>query len=716
MLHPRSPRCQSAEFQRPSLSPFEVLMASTMLLVASCSSSDDGGGGSGDVGAPVRTYVAETNSLEVSFILRGSADLTPNQQLISAASGGMAFDYLGNLYQASPPGALNGPSIKVLRQAARRSFGNEEGGFSGEFDHKIEGFATTLVEPRSVALAHGSGRILVADSGDSSVKVFAMTSGGEAPPIFQSTTPVPPWDLAYDEPSDRLYVTQADGSVAFFDQFLELRPASPSGSILPSLDGTTPLSTDLRGIALLAGPGGEVGLVVSDFGAEENGTDGSILVFDDVRTASGPVAPDQVMGGATAQLRGPVDLAVSADGYLRVVDGEARRVLIYPSSGAGRFQAAPSSTRSYFAPSAIALEPIDPVRNYLTASDLDSPAAPIVELVLGTSPSGVNGEVLRAPADLSGPPTAAFDPGKPLRGLGIDMLGTVYTSSIEDSFIGPVGATRAMNRLALERGTGMDVTYDPAFDRLIWIELLFSPAPTPVAPTALEIDDERGLLIVSDPGKPGIWTFGSNGGIWRAQDFPPNSDPLDLVEGGFAIGLAEPAMTDYDAGADSLYVAVSNGTIYCFEGFTGSTGTLPDRVINPADAQGLSQVSRNLSGLVHDVERDLLIVSDLGDDAGLGNDGAIFVIEGASQASGLTATVSRIAGASTGLDEPTGLAWDGSSLWVADRANGMVSRFDDLLSLDGDVAPTATLAVPDVSFVVLRAEGLAPTSGGSIGQ
>lgn len=106
----------------------------------------------------------------------------------------------------------------------------------------------------------------------------------------------------------------------------------------------------------------------------------------------------------------------------------------------------------------------------------------------------------------------------------------------------------------------------------------------------------------------------------------------------------------------------------------------------------------------------------MGTDTGLGNDGAILLFDGAQFASGLTAPIATIAGAATGLDDPVGLAWDGSTLWVADRANGTISRFDDFMTLDGDVAPSASLAVPDVVAVSLRPEGLAPTTGGSLGQ
>ncbi|MFT6110186.1 MAG: hypothetical protein ACJA2W_003111 [Planctomycetota bacterium] len=266
-----------------------------------------------------------------------------------------------------------------------------------------------------------------------------------------------------------------------------------------------------------------------------------------------------------------------------------------------------------------------------------------------------------------------------------------------------------LNRVALERGTGADLAYDPSRDRALEIEgNPFFPVPKPVAPTALDVDEPTSLIVLSDPARPGIWSFGILAG--------PASEEISVVDTGMAVGSAEPRGLDYDAGTDTLYAAISNGTIYVYESFRGVMGESPDRTITPADSIGASQVSTSLAGLVHDRSRNLLIVSDVGAAAGAASDGALYVFDVVSGASGLTSPIATITGASTGLDEPVSIAWNGSSLWVADQENGTISRFDDFLTLDGDVAPTATLAVPDVISVSVKAQGLAPTSGGSIGQ
>ncbi len=687
-----------------------ALAAPILLSAVACSggSSSHGAalGASGSVGAPVTTYVTFVRPHGIASIVRGDGAFESAFQVINEAEGGMAFDYLGNLYQADLQGDEGG-AIQIMTGASRRSYGNQQGSLNPSFDRAIVGFSTTLDEPRSVALAHGPGLVLVTDSGAAEVKVFGASAGGDVPPTFTVPTAAAPWDLAYDEPSDRLYVTLMDGTIEVFDDFLAAQPPTSSRTIVPSLDGVEASGSDLRGIALLPHDTG-MGLVVSDVGELENGIDGAIFVFDDVSAAAGLTIPSQTLRGAGPGLRDPLDLALSPDGYLRVVDSDASQALVFPARSTRRFEGAPSVTRPFLNARAIVIEPTDPERDILPASDLDSEDAAIGEIVAITAPRGTAGAIMRLSADLQTAPHASFDPGLDPRGLGLDYFGNVYTTFSQPGGSGAYeGGVRVFNRLGLERGTGTEMAYDPSRDRALEIKgSPFFPVPKPVAPSGLDVDECTQTIVFSDPERPGIWSFGMNAG--------PESEELDVIDQGLALGTAEPAQLDYDAASDTLYVAISNGTVYVYEHFRAVPGDAPDRTITPTDSVGASQVSTNLKGLVHDAERDVLIVSDVGAGSGTGNDGAIYVFEAASAATGLYAPLLTIEGPATGLDQPVGLAWNGSSLWVADQANGTISRFDDLLTLDGNVAPAASIAVPDVISVALRAEGLSPTTGGSI--
>lgn len=692
--------------------PKPLFLLPLTLALGSCGGSGgDGSVTSGVTGAPVTTYVNFVRGNGIASVARGNGAFESSFQVINEAQGGMAFDYLGNLYQADirlDGGTDEVGAIQIISQASRRSFEQGLGSFNNSFDREIFGFSTTLEQPRSVALAQAAGWLFVADSGDPGIKVFGSSAGGDVAPRFTATAAAAPWDLAYDEPNDRLYVTLVDGTIAVFDDFVATEAVVPARTIVPSLDGGAQSSSDLRGIAILPSETG-TGLVVSDFGAADGGVDGALYVFDDASAADGLTLPDQTIQGPNSGLLAPLDLAVSADGFLRIVDAESNRALVFPSTGTRRFAPVPSFSRDFENPRAIAVEVSSPVFETATASDLDAPQSPVVELVVATAPAGMNGQILRMQADLSGAATAMFDPGAVIGGLNVDFLGNVHATFTQDFGAGPAGGVRVLNRLAVSRGTGLDIAFDASSDRLLEIEgNPFFPVDMPATPRAVEVDETSGLIILSDPGFPGIWGFGLTAGS--------EADTTTLLQEGLATGTDEPGQLDYDAASDTLYVAMSNGTIFVYENYVSQPGEAPDRIITPTNEVGAGQVSTRLVGLVHDAQRDLLLVTDAGSDVGLGNDGALYVFDVASEASGLTPPTAVLSGASTGFDEPVHLAWDGASLWVADSSNGTISRFDDLLTLTGDVAPSAIVAVPDVISVVLRAEGLSPATGGSTGQ
>ncbi len=172
-----------------SAAPIVLASVASLLtsILGSCGSSDDdSSGASGDVGAAVTTYVGILRESGIASFRRGDATFQSSFQIINEAEGGFALDFLGNLYQADPTGAFGPGAIRVMSQARLRTFGNGTGtglgSFNPLFDRSIEGASTTLAEPRSVALAHGQGLLMVADSGDSTVKVLGASAGGDVPP------------------------------------------------------------------------------------------------------------------------------------------------------------------------------------------------------------------------------------------------------------------------------------------------------------------------------------------------------------------------------------------------------------------------------------------------------------------------------------------------------------------------------------------------------
>lgn len=662
-------------------------------------------------GDPLTTYVGYTRANGIASISRGDETFAEEFSLIAEGEGGLALDYFGTAYQAdlgvdqlgNPVGA-----VLVLWRVRDRSYERGTGAFNDSFDRRISGFFTTLVEPRDVALAHGPGALIVSDSGDDAIKVWGTTAGGDVPPLFTAMPGGTPWGLAYDDESDRLYAALLDGTVAVFDDFVLAEPAAATRTIVPSLDGATQSTTSLRGIALDPRPGIDR-LVVSDVGEALNGPDGALYVINGASLASGPSVALALTGSATT-LADPLDVVVSADGRVRVVDGETERLLVFgpdalpAGAGASPRDVPPGIVRSRENPVGLALEPASPVRAIAALDDIEDPSLPLDAVAVATNPMSGAGEVFTVDPLLAGPRMRTFNLGQPALSLTLDALGCAYVGT-DDGFATSIAA---IHRFATERGVGADTTFDLSRDRSVMIAADpfdgFDPALGRVV--AADLNEATGRLFYSDATLPGVRALGRSAGN-EARD-------LSRLESGFVAGEAEPRGLDYDADTDTLWVGLSNGAIYVYENVTHAIGTMPDRVITPSDAFGAVQISSDIGDLEYDATRDVLIVADRGQDAGAGPDGAIYRFDSPRTASGLTAPDAVVSGGLTSLDDPVSMAWNGSTLWVADRAAGEVRSYDEFLMASGAIAPTAVLAVPGVSAIALVPVGIAPASGGSI--
>jgi hypothetical protein len=164
---------------------------------------------------------------------------------------------------------------------------------------------------------------------------------------------------------------------------------------------------------------------------------------------------------------------------------------------------------------------------------------------------------------------------------------------------------------------------------------------------------------------------------------------------------------DFDAANNRLFVSTTIGTVLVYDDFLETRGgNGPDRVMTPV--MGGAKASANFHEILYIPERDMLFVVDVGEatttsQEGFDNDGMIWVLENASSADGDVAARARIVGNNTQLGNPVGIDFDGSSLYVAEKAKSLVLRFDDVLTLTGDVnlAPSAAVTVVEPESVVL---------------
>jgi hypothetical protein len=218
-------------------------------------------------------------------------------------------------------------------------------------------------------------------------------------------------------------------------------------------------------------------------------------------------------------------------------------------------------------------------------------------------------------------------------------------------------------------------------------------------PKDLVVVEEANVIIVADFAGKDIRVFDR-----AARD---DAAPLFIMT---VLGSTEGSVwgVDFDVTNHRLFVATTVGTVLVYDDFLETQGKNgPDRIITPAPNG--TKASSNFHELVYIPEQDVLVVVDVGHATSLGqegfdNDGMIWVLENASQANGNVTPRARIAGASTLLGNPVGLALDGSTLYVAEKAKSLILRFDNVLGLTGDnnLAPSAAVTVLEpesVTFV-----------------
>lgn len=687
---------------RPHLS-ITLLVAG---LAAACSSDDDNVGGGGPApdldGPPLTTYVARSAT---SDVVRGDEGFSASATLFSGADEGLDLDYYGNLYQARDDGGGNG-ELRVFSRARARA--DLDTFTSPDTDRTIAGATTTLAAPKGIHIVHGAGLVLVADNGDSMVKVFGTQATGDVAPIAATAMPAAPWDVFHDEVTDRLFVALTDGTLVVIDNYAGGGFAGPvSRTITPSDAAmTTQVSVNLHGLAYDRMTDT---MVVSDVGMAASDTDGAIFVLANASTADGMVAPASTISGPRTLLGNPVDIALDGE-RLRVAEkaNGAGRMLIFNGvlTGAGG-DIAPAVSVAAAAPEAVTTEVLAPTYR-ADVSDLDGPTAAVLDGVITTQNDAANtGADIRRhdPSDLSMlTGMSTLDAVLGVESVDVDARGNLYVTADDGA---GAGSIFVMDRGATSRTTE---DFDDARDRQIASTAL-------MAPKGIEVVGDRGLIMVADVGASAVLAF-------DMESAPTTGMPS--VPAALTITTAAPPWDlDYDGVNDRLFVALTNGTVEVYDDLLdGAMAPMAaDRTFSIADSAvaGVAY-STNLHGIVYDADDDRLVVSDVVTPSGVGSDtdGRLFVVENASAQDGVADPSVHIEGASTLLGNPVDIAFDGVNLFVAEKANngGRALAFLDVANIDTsvstDVAPDVMVAATDVESIVLVPTGLAPTTGGSI--
>jgi len=89
-----------------------------------------------------------------------------------------------------------------------------------------------------------------------------------------------------------------------------------------------------------------------------------------------------------------------------------------------------------------------------------------------------------------------------------------------------------------------------------------------------------------------------------------------------------------------------------------------------------------------------LVISDVGSAADA-SDGKLYVIPGAGSADGITDVSVNIAGPNSMLGNPVDLMLSNGHVYVAEKSNGMILRFDNILNAaSGDITPSFSMMYP----------------------
>ncbi|KGD66268.1 NHL repeat containing protein [Alcanivorax nanhaiticus] len=598
----------------------------------------------------------------------------------SNANEGMVLDLLGNLYAASDISASPSQFQVVHRTSSRPDEATSNLGLDREVD------APGSANLKGVAIAHQAGLIFAANVGGNSIEVYGTAAGEEATPLASTSLPGNAWDLVYNETLDRAFLAMTNGTILVIDNYVAGDFSAMAARTITPGDGMA--VSNIHGIAYRADIDT---LVVTDVADPGVADDGKIFVISSASTAEGMVTPDRTIAGPSTLLGNPVDLILEGNRAF-IAEKSNDAILVYNNIFAGESgDIAPSRVVDSVKPEALIRDATVPLGD--DVSDIDDTRISI-EGVLVTSNPPLMGQpdVVVLDTDLS-MVTRSFTVGGSLESVSVNQLGDVYLTA-DNAMTPSEGSMAVINRLGVARDGEM---FSLSRDRM-----LSGENTGLVSPKGFDIADGLGLVLVTDNGDPAVKVFGAQAG--------GNVAPLYKT----TLSVA-PWDLDYDPDSDTLYVALVNGTVAVFEDYSVDRGTGgPDRTITPTIGGMPITAPTNLHGIVYVADRNALIVSDVGSGAN-GTDGKLYVIERADRADGNTPVAISIddgnndAVGNTQLGNPVDIAWDGSSLYVAEKSQKQVLRFDNLFDSEGgDVAPDASFAQNNPESVVLLPDYLAP--------
>ena len=651
--------------------------------IDSAAGMDGADGSNGAPGLPQGQFLiannGESNSGTVSLVDQNANTL---ETLTTGANEGVVFTQTGSLVQA---GDSDTPLLRTLCSLSSSTSGM----YSADADTEISGANTGLTNPKGIAVANDAGIIFAADFTGMRISIFGSQAAGDVAPVAEIVTAAQPWDVAFDEDSDRLFVALTDGTIAVYDDAIasEFAP-TVTRTIVPSDSDGNQISVNAHGIVYE--PMSDR-LVISDVGDAAVADDGQLFVLTSAASADGATVPTRTIGGASTVLGNPVDIALTGS-TLRVAEKSNDAILVFTNIFSGESgDIAPDLVTSTSKPESIA--ELTDVEMQMDASDNGLSTMPIKGLSVTSNPGeagDTTGGVTQYSATLSSE-LASFDSTISIESATYTAVGDGYITF--DDTATNTGGILVVNRLKSTRNDGM---YNTSYDHEI-----SGDSTGLIAPKGIDVSSNDNLIFVADidATAPGVRIFSTCAA--------GNVTPLLTLT---ASNGASPWDVDYDAETDQAFLALTNGTVAVFEDvvrkLNNGMDTIDgeDRLITPAMSGTAVAAPTNIHGIDYDAQSDSLVISDVGSAADA-TDGKLYVIPGAKNASGLTDMSVSISGPLSMLGNPVDLMLSNGHVYVAEKSNSAVLRFDNILNqASGDMAPSYSVSftAPESVSVLLN--------------
>ncbi len=303
-----------------------------LLLLTSCISprrdgttvSSGGGGGGGGTTTPQGKLYVSNDSGNAILRFDNAFSVTGNTAPAATVSGGLTQlispQYLFIDTQANRLFVANlGTSAVLIFDNASTMTGNVPP------TRTIQGAASGLLQPTSLALDKAKDLLYVVDGTDVLVFASASTINGNTPPV-RTITPNPTFSIAdifLDATNDRMYLADPTNAIDIFDG-------------ASALNGTVTAPRKITGAATGLGEpaglwvDGSNRLIVSNFSPP------SIEIFASASTATGDITPSGVVSGGATTLVGPNQIALNPNvgsGDLYVADPFAGEVAVFANIG-----------------------------------------------------------------------------------------------------------------------------------------------------------------------------------------------------------------------------------------------------------------------------------------------------------------------------------------------------------------------------------------------